>query len=303
MARAARTLTQMIAEVRQRADMVNSTFVSDAEITRWINLSITKLYDKLIKARGVDMYLKSYQTTTSTTEPTIRLPHDFYQLVAVDAYFGGLWRTLEQIQFQSERNTFANSSNWSSYGMPAKYSFQGISRLKFHPAPTAANTVRIWYVPVAPTLSSSVDTIALTVTGTSGELTLTAASALDASQLFPYMRLADSGTPAILDVNDTTIYLDSALTGNVSGSKSFDDPDRFDGINGWEEYIVIDAAIRALAKEESDPSLLMAEKNEMEQRLQEMADSRDKGRPKRLQNVMFDPNIADDWFHLYSTDW
>lgn len=290
MARTARTLSEMTAEVRQRADMVNSTFVTDAEIERWINLSLSKLYDKLIKAKGVDWYLKCYETTTSTTENTIELPKDFYQLVGVDAKFGGWWRTLGQLQFQGERNKYENATIWSAYGIPAKYMFQGQTRLRFYPAPSGTYDVRVWYVPLAPILSTSVDTVSLTVTGTSGESTLTASSALDATQLYPYMQLEDSGTPYVVDVKNTTIYLDSALTGNVSGSKNFDDADRFDGINGWEEYLVIDAAIRALTKEESDPSALMVEKAEIEARLQEMADSRDKGRPKRLQDVIGDVN-------------
>ncbi len=55
------------------------------------------------------------------------------------------------------------------------------------------------------------------------------------------------------------------------------DSDSFDGINGWEEYVIIDAAIKMMNKEESDPSALMAEKQSITMRVQAMAADRDIG--------------------------
>lgn len=53
------------------------------------------------------------------------------------------------------------------------------------------------------------------------------------------------------------------------------DADTLDGVSGWEEYVVTDAAIRCLIKEESDPSALMARKAELVQRIERAAKSRD----------------------------
>lgn len=55
------------------------------------------------------------------------------------------------------------------------------------------------------------------------------------------------------------------------------DGDAFEGINGFEEYIVIDAAIKMLVKEESDPSALMSEKASIKMRIDAMAADRDTG--------------------------
>lgn len=52
-----RTLLQLRDEVRQRADMVNSAFVTDAEVDRCINQSWAQLYDRLL-ATGEDYYVK-----------------------------------------------------------------------------------------------------------------------------------------------------------------------------------------------------------------------------------------------------
>lgn len=55
-----------------------------------------------------------------------------------------------------------------------------------------------------------------------------------------------------------------------------------DGVNGWHQYIIIDAAIKCLQKEESDISALMAEKQAMISRIESMAPARDAGAPKRI---------------------
>lgn len=56
-------------------------------------------------------------------------------------------------------------------------------------------------------------------------------------------------------------------------------------INGWDEYIVVDAAIKALGKEESDVSVLMSRKAALMQRLESEAANRDAGNPSRIVDV------------------
>lgn len=63
------------------------------------------------------------------------------------------------------------------------------------------------------------------------------------------------------------------------------DADTFDGINGWEEYVIVDAAIRCLQKEESDVSVLFAQKQALKQRIEAAASSRDSGSPRRVLDV------------------
>jgi hypothetical protein len=55
--------------------------------------------------------------------------------------------------------------------------------------------------------------------------------------------------------------------------------DTVDGISGWTEYIIIDAAIKCAQKEESDVSALMAQKMAIKQRIETMAGDRDAGSP------------------------
>lgn len=63
------------------------------------------------------------------------------------------------------------------------------------------------------------------------------------------------------------------------------DSDTLDGFNGYEEYVVIDTAIKMLNKEESDSTLLMAEKAAMKLRIEQMAEGRDAGQPSKIQDI------------------
>jgi hypothetical protein len=53
-------------------------------------------------------------------------------------------------------------------------------------------------------------------------------------------------------------------------------------LNGWEEYIVIDAAMKALAKEESDVSVLALRKAAILKRIEMEAEQRDAGMPAHI---------------------
>lgn len=68
--------------------------------------------------------------------------------------------------------------------------------------------------------------------------------------------------------------------------------DTCDGISGWTEYIICDAAIKCLEKEESDVSVLGAQKSALVQRIQSMAENRDVGPPPKV----IDNQSGDMWW-------
>lgn len=61
--------------------------------------------------------------------------------------------------------------------------------------------------------------------------------------------------------------------------------DAYEGRNGWEEYVVVDAAIRCLQKEESDVSVLMAQKAQLTARIELAASTRDVNGPAQMVDV------------------
>jgi hypothetical protein len=77
------------------------------------------------------------------------------------------------------------------------------------------------------------------------------------------------------------------------------DGSTLDGVNGWEEYIVIDVAIKALMKEESDVSALMVAKQQIKERIEKGAMTRDTSFPDRV----VDTNRLQPWeFWAYTND-
>jgi hypothetical protein len=63
------------------------------------------------------------------------------------------------------------------------------------------------------------------------------------------------------------------------------DSDILDGISGWDEYVIVDAAIKAMQKEESDVSVLMAQKADLRRRIEAAASNRDAGMPEAVTDV------------------
>lgn len=68
-------------------------------------------------------------------------------------------------------------------------------------------------------------------------------------------------------------------------SEPLKDTDLLDGVSGWTEYVVVDAAIKALEKEESDTSALMVRKSGLIKRIEESAMNRDAGMPDTISDV------------------
>jgi hypothetical protein len=69
--------------------------------------------------------------------------------------------------------------------------------------------------------------------------------------------------------------------------------DQFDGVNGWEEYVVLDAAMKLLLKQErfDHVQALMALQDKVKQRILDEAGNRDMEDPERVQ----DTTLNDGW--------
>lgn len=221
MAKAA-TLTTMILQAREAADMVGSAFVTDAEITSLINAYVAELYDLLVQSYGPAFYASSFTFNTVAAQREYNLPTgvttgaDFYQLLGIDVDLGG-GDIISAVPFDFySRNKFSNDASYLR-GQPIYYRLHG-SQIWLIPAPDGVYPVTVHYVPAAPTLSA----------------------------------------------------------GGVT---------TFDGVNGFERYVIVSAAIAMLQKEESDPSVFLAEKASLTARIQSMSKHRDAGMPERIVDV------------------
>jgi|694.fasta_scaffold106148_2 hypothetical protein len=66
--------------------------------------------------------------------------------------------------------------------------------------------------------------------------------------------------------------------------------------NGWQRFIVIDAAIQALAKEESDVRTLVAERAAIIKEIEQTKEQRDLATPKRVVDLEVAESFIEDWW-------
>lgn len=76
--------------------------------------------------------------------------------------------------------------------------------------------------------------------------------------------------------------------------KLINDDDEYNDINGWIEYVIVDAAIKMLHKEESDVTVLMNEKMLLKRRIEEASNNRDTDQPETIEDIYIE---NDDFFY------
>jgi hypothetical protein len=72
-----------------------------------------------------------------------------------------------------------------------------------------------------------------------------------------------------------------------------DDDDTLNDFNAYSEYVVVDAAIKCMQKEESDVSVLMAQKAALEKRIRDKAANRDAAHAESISDIY----AADDDYY------
>lgn len=208
------TLDQIKEKIRERANMENSTFISDSELTGYTNSSYAELYDILVGT--FEDYYSRRQTFVITTGNSFEVPADTYKIRGLDfqltpdtAY------TIRKFNFE-ERNRIDRATNRLMNGLGDRvYRVMG-KNLIILPADKGAGTYTLWDIP----------------------------------RFTPLV----NGTDVMGDVLD------------------------------FEEYVIVDAAIKCLLKEESDVQALMIVKDQLKRRIEAMAPNRDTT-PDRISDV------------------
>lgn len=212
------SLGQLRLNAKQRADMVNSNFLTTAEWNSNINNSYFELYDLLITVFE-NYYLQSPYQFQTTAAQQYTLPTDFYKLVGVDGGVSGgntAWVTLPKFDF-IDRNQYIYPQLSSTLLGVGAFGYRLMGNTLFIPIPTSGQWIQVWYIPKLTQL-----------------------------------------------LQDTDIAT---------------------GVSGWLEYVIVDAAIKAMQKEESDVSVLMAQKMSLIKRIEESAMNRDVGAPDTVSDT------------------
>ena len=205
------TVAQLSTKARERSDMVDSEFVTPAELRGYISASFTELYDMLIKT-GLSYFESEDTIVTDGILSRFPLPADYYGTIGVDRDDGTGHRFMLHEFMVTERNRFQVQSTGFAIG----YRVVG-NELELLPRPPIGQTYQHLFVPA----------------------------------------------PADLT----------------------DDTDIVDGVSGWEEFIVVDAAIKMLLKEETSAVPLERERVRLIDRIQEASENRALATPRRVVDV------------------
>lgn len=230
MAAGVTTVSAVTASIRYRADQVNSSFVTDAEILTYIQSSQQELYDLLVTTYGEDYYSSIASTiTTDGSNDRFALPTDFYKLLGcsllIQSGTPNQYITMRPFAF-AERDKWSTGAVASGRQTPLRYRLEA-GNLWLRPFPASGQVIQLYYVP----------------------------------------RLSVPTLPT----------------------------DTIDGVNGWEEYLVVDGAIKCMQKEESDCRVLMAQKDALVRRINAAAANRDAGEPTTVADTRRDYDDGSVW--------
>jgi len=211
--------SQLRDAVRRRADIENSTFITDAELDLMLEDSHIELYQFLVSLNGETHYSTTNTLSTVAGTPNYSVPADedarpYLRITRVHTVFDGIQVPMRRFQLGDEvLDTTAHA--WDR-GVDLKYCLIGKEQILFHPEPDAVHVVTFYGVPL------------------------------------PLFAAGDTAEPEF--------------------------------VPPWEEYMIIDCAIKCRVKEESDVAPLMAMKDGMIERIKAWEGPRDAASPQLIRD-------------------
>lgn len=150
-----RTLTEMIADVRQRTNLENSEFVTDPEITEYLNQELAELWARIAQGSGAPHYRSAYPISATTDQTLYPLPDDFWQVQGVEATIDGVTYRMRSFGPAEHARLVSSTARWPWYD-GTKYRIQA-ENIEFQPVTQAFNAV-LYYTPSQPRLVDGGDT-------------------------------------------------------------------------------------------------------------------------------------------------
>jgi len=152
-------LSDLQTQIRYLTNTENSQFITNTELTYYINASAGEL-DDILLTKNEDYRLTHTQLVIATGS-TFPLPSDFYQLRGVDFYTNSAptpWLTLKQFSMP-ERNKYTQPFFATIPGTITPYYMLQDGYVAIIPPVAALGTYQLWYTPILPALVNQTDTI------------------------------------------------------------------------------------------------------------------------------------------------
>lgn len=307
-------------QAQQRADLENNASVSNPEWNGYLTNSRKRLYNMLVGAYGNDYFTSEFYQFTLGNAQFYTLPDGgpsfvdvngaiapkFWKLLDVDLQYQASpsgWVTLKRFN-DIDRNKYAYLNvaiNWFGY-TNLRYRISGNS-LWFTPVPMSGQNCRIKYIPAPPALQYWVSGYTVSGSNVVGSISDTT-GIVSGMNAFSFLQnvVPQSGV-TVTSVSTTTMTLSTNCQASLSGNTFgvWNDSTVVDGIAGWEEFIIIDSAIKAQIKQEGPTQELMAERQMMINEIESMAEARDAGQAFHVSDALgangysFDGSGGDGW--------
>jgi hypothetical protein len=274
---------QLALQVRQRADLSGqqnafgsntSGNITDTEMLAMLNASYSELWDILTGKFGENYSFNTYNLPIAQGTYDYQLPFDFFKLQN--------WSQIKPYTLK-DRNLFSYPlqpylayPGWQNI----RYMVQG-QVIDFQPkiGPFPGN-VRVWYIPACPTLCATLPALYATSTATAQNALVYASVTVNGeTQNYVFLALnsgTTGGSAPSWNVPGTTS--DNGILWAAQGPLSLY-ATTADGISGWEDYVVLDAAIKSRVKQLKPADELMAQKQALMARINRAAKDRIAGDP------------------------
>lgn len=287
-------LSELKTEVRRRSDMENSEFIKDAELTNYINQSYVELYDILV-SRFEDYYVTDFSDKTISvstvvgtgTTVTVTTTGNHNLISGLQVTMSG-WTGTSGTFDGTVTITRASATTFT-------YTSDGVGTATGGTA-TAGNTIA---------LSSSQYRVALPsdfykMRGIDRSVGGTGSSDWINVKKFNFQERNRRSRSIVYNIKGQVAITYRIFGGNLElrpedaceGTYRMwyvpryvpmvNDTDTPTGIMDFEEYIIVDSAIKCMQKEESDTSVLERQKAFLLERIKTMASNRDAGESERV---------------------
>lgn len=256
------TLTGLIDLTRDLSDMDNTTFVTDTEITAYLNLGVLQFHDLLASSHGQEFLLKTTSIALSPPINAYDLPDDFGHLKGVDF-------SPTAFPSQEDPSSDATYTYTASVTFTEKTDVYPLRPYLFADRHAGVQDERTGHYSQVRGSGMRYRVFTEQLAGTTMEGPITPNDYRHRIRLSPveagYIQVWYLPNPEPLVVSSPDDYVAVLF-------------------NGMVEYVAMFAAIRCLDKEESDSGPLRADLLAMESRIQAMG-ARDVGHPDSVRDV------------------
>lgn len=259
----------------------------------------------LIAAYGNDYYIAEiWQFNLSNTQsypvpdgsPNFRdvtggIARKFYKLTGLDLQYSGApngWVTLRNFMW-IERNKYAFPNTASNFNGQTnlRYCLHG-NNIYVIPAPQVGQLVQAHYIPAPTNLQFRLPGWFTSGSNVIGSMTDTTGLAVQMNITANFTQGVIPPGTTISAIGSTTVTMSSNALSTQSAFifSAWSDATLMEGISGWDQFVIIDAARKAMSKTEFDSSDMKQERDAMIMDIQAMAEARDAGQAFHVSDVL-----------------